>query len=95
MSFAIGAAKTLYGRPGFEYRITVNGLTVEGWRAGSRADVEDYARKAAQMCTSRAGGTPPCKIRADARNSTSHLRGGKRTARLRKSLPAARQEQDE
>ena len=59
MSYSIGPASKLHGRPGFSYSYTVKNLTVTGWRAGTRADVEKHVSAADQYATHRAAGFVP------------------------------------
>jgi flagellar hook protein FlgE len=44
---------------GFDYLVTVNGLTVTGWRKGTHADVEKHAKNIDQYSTHRAAGFVP------------------------------------
>ena len=59
MSYSIGPASKLNGRQGFSYNYTVNNLTVTGWRAGTRAEVEKHVSAADQYATHRAAGFVP------------------------------------
>lgn len=59
MSYTIDAAKTVNGCHGHAYSVTVNGLTVKGWRAGNRADVERHVSIAHQYSVHRAAGRVP------------------------------------
>lgn len=76
MSYEIGRCHD----GGFDYRVTVNGLIMNGWRRGTRAQVEEYARKSAQMCADRAMGAGFIRLTKNNKASTSHLRGGRKTA---------------
>lgn len=66
---------------GYEYRVTVNGLTMTGWRRGLRADIEKYLREVDRNCTLRAGGTVVTR-NADGSQRKSHLRGQMRFRRM-------------
>ena len=55
MSYEIGEHKD----GGYAYRIEVNGLITTGWRRGTRADVEKYAKHVDQFGSLRAAGTVP------------------------------------
>lgn len=78
MSHSIGEPKD----DGWFYTVTVNGLTMSGWRCGTRAQVEEYARLSERMCANRAIGAGFSRIDKNGNISTSHLRGGRKSARL-------------
>ncbi len=77
MSYEIGVGRD----GGYEYRVTVNGLTMTGWRRGSRADAEKYLREVDRNCTIRAGGAV-VRRNADGSQRKSHLRGQQRFRRM-------------
>lgn len=48
---------------GFDYRISLPGLTATCWRRGSRNQVEHYARETVKLIKARARGASQWKIR--------------------------------
>lgn len=80
MSFELGNGHD----GGFDYCVTVNGLTMTGWRRGPRAQVEEYARQSARMCALRASGLGFIKIKNDGRDGASYLLGAKKSAEARR-----------
>ena len=48
---------------GYNYRITLPGLTATCWRRGSRAQVEHYARETVRLLKQRARGDSQWMIR--------------------------------
>lgn len=44
---------------GFDYRVTINGLTMTGWRRGTHKDVEAYAKRVSDFSVHRANGGVP------------------------------------
>ena len=80
MSYKVGEQKD----GGFIYRVEVNGLVMTGWRRGTRAQVEEYARQSARMCVLRASGLGFIKIKNDGRDGASYLLGAKKSAEVRR-----------
>lgn len=69
---------------GFDYKVTVNGLTMIGWRHGTRAQAEEYAKECERMCTLRASGLGFTKINKEGKVDTSYLRGARKSAEARR-----------
>ena len=80
MSYEVGEQKD----GGFSYRVEVNGLVMTGWRRGTRAQVEEYARQSARMCALRASGLGFTKINKEGKVDTSYLRGARKSAEARR-----------
>ena len=80
MSYLIGEHKD----GGYAYSVTVNGLTMTGWRRGTRDQVEDYVKQSERMCTARASGMGFTRVNKQSKLDTSHLRGARKSAEVRR-----------
>lgn len=62
---------------GYDYKVMVSGLTMTGWRAGTREQVEAYLLQVVRNCKIRAAGGVVWKNK-DGSIRKSHLKSGAR-----------------